>query len=56
MSGLKINFAKSRLIGIDMESEIIEEWAYVIGCKNDSLPNSYLGLPLGAKDLSKCGG
>ncbi|EOY02885.1 Uncharacterized protein TCM_017287 [Theobroma cacao] len=53
MSGLKINFAKSSLTGIDMELEVMEEWANLVGCGRDSLPTSYLGLPLGANHRSQ---
>ncbi|EOY08208.1 Uncharacterized protein TCM_022551 [Theobroma cacao] len=53
MSGLKKNFAKNSLMGIDMELDIMEEWAKMIGCKNESLPSSYLRLPLGANHRSK---
>ncbi|XP_017974454.1 PREDICTED: uncharacterized protein LOC18601081 [Theobroma cacao] len=53
MSALKINFAKSSLTGIDMELEVMEEWANLVGCGRDSLPTSYLGLPLGVNHRSQ---
>ena len=49
MSGLKINLIKSEIIPIGPVTNV-EELASELGCKIDSLPTSYLGLPLGAKD------
>ncbi|RVX00219.1 putative ribonuclease H protein [Vitis vinifera] len=46
-SGLRINLAKSELIPVG-EVEEIEEMAVELGCRVGSLPNVYLGLPLGA--------
>ncbi|RVX19065.1 putative ribonuclease H protein [Vitis vinifera] len=46
-SGLRINLAKSELIPIG-EVEEIEKMAVELGCRMGSLPNVYLGLPLGA--------
>ncbi|RVW76366.1 hypothetical protein CK203_049900 [Vitis vinifera] len=45
-SGLRINLAKSELIPVG-EVEEIEEMAVELGCRVGSLPNVYLGLPLG---------
>ena len=45
--GLRINLAKSELIPVG-EVEEIEEMAVELGCRVGSLPNVYLGLPLGA--------
>ncbi|RVW70583.1 putative ribonuclease H protein [Vitis vinifera] len=45
-SGLRINLAKSELIPVG-EVEEIEEMAVELGCRVGSLPNAYLGLPLG---------
>ena len=52
MSGLKINFQKSSLFGIDVEQQTLQEWADMICCKVESLPVTYLGLPLGARSNS----
>ncbi|EOY01222.1 Uncharacterized protein TCM_011168 [Theobroma cacao] len=41
MSGLKINFAKSSLMEIDMEPDIIEEWAFLLDV------HPYFGFALG---------
>ncbi|RVW19306.1 LINE-1 reverse transcriptase-like [Vitis vinifera] len=45
-SGLRINLAKSELIPVG-DVEEIEEMAVELGCRVGSLPNVYLGLPLG---------
>ncbi|OMO92976.1 reverse transcriptase [Corchorus capsularis] len=49
VSGLKVNFAKSSLIGINANPDVIKQWADEVNCKVGSLPCSYLGLPLGAR-------
>ncbi|KAI5441786.1 hypothetical protein KIW84_011012 [Lathyrus oleraceus] len=48
MSGLKVNFLKSKLVGINIPQNWIIEAAEVIKCGMSSLRNSYLGLPIGA--------
>nr|GEX39836.1 reverse transcriptase domain, reverse transcriptase zinc-binding domain protein [Tanacetum cinerariifolium]GEY24961.1 reverse transcriptase domain, reverse transcriptase zinc-binding domain protein [Tanacetum cinerariifolium] len=47
VSGVKINLLKSRLFGIDVSEEEVVNIARVGYCFNDSLPFSYLGLPIG---------
>ena len=49
MSGLKINLIKREIILIRPMTNA-EELASELGCKIGSLPTSYLGLPLGAKN------
>ncbi|KAJ9547422.1 hypothetical protein OSB04_019965 [Centaurea solstitialis] len=46
-SGLKINFNKSRLSGVMVTKEEISRMARWLGCKEESLPFLYLGLPVG---------
>ena len=48
MSGLKINFQKSCLLGINMDFQILKERVDVICSKIKNLPSIYLGLPFGA--------
>lgn len=48
MSGLKINFDKSMIFGINIPASFIPLYAQAFGCKQGSLPTKYLGLPLGA--------
>ncbi|XP_039003080.1 uncharacterized protein LOC120129709 [Hibiscus syriacus] len=52
MAGLHLNLAKSKLLGINMEEEVLTDWASQIGCSVGSSPTEYLVLPLGAKKNS----
>ncbi len=52
-SGLKINFSKSRIIPINMESSQATRIARIFGCTTDGFPFTYLGLPLSPKALHK---
>jgi hypothetical protein len=44
ISGLKVNMAKSVLIPMDNVGDL----AGILGCRTNSIPLKYLGLPLGA--------
>lgn len=46
VSGLKVNLAKSSLIGIATEESTLDWLVDIMGCKVDSLPSCFLGLPL----------
>ena len=48
ISGLKVNFYKSSVIGINLDIEYTSGLANTIFCRSDSFPFRYLGLPLGA--------
>lgn len=48
MSGLKINFSKSSLSGVNVPHEDVVLLAEIMGCKVELLPIKYLRLPLGA--------
>ncbi|XP_015948915.1 uncharacterized protein LOC107473843 [Arachis duranensis] len=48
MSGLSINFDKSSLIPINCEEQWAQNMCQLLGCKGESLPVKYLGIPLGA--------
>lgn len=52
MSDLKINLAKSEMFQVGEECNM-ESLAWILGCKINTLPASYLGLPLGASYKSK---
>ncbi|EOY03669.1 Uncharacterized protein TCM_018759 [Theobroma cacao] len=64
VSGLRINFSKSHLIGIGVEQNLVENWARRISCQIGEVPTTYLGLPLGVNHNSwdkvcnykECGG
>ena len=47
MSGLKVNFHKSELVGINVPQSWLHEAVDVLNCKIGSLPILYVGLPVG---------
>ncbi|GAU29337.1 hypothetical protein TSUD_227080 [Trifolium subterraneum] len=47
VSGLKINFHKSMLFGVNVNDSWLHEAASVLRCKHGRLPFLYLGLPIG---------
>ena len=47
LSGLKVNFSKSLLVGINVHGSWLSEAASVLNCKIGSTPFVYLGLPIG---------
>lgn len=46
VSGLKVNFFKSELLGVRISYNRLGELALIFFCKAGSLPATYLGLPL----------
>lgn len=44
---MRVNHAKSSMVGIHVEEPWISRLASIIGCKVDIWPLNYLGLPLG---------
>ena len=52
VSGLKVNFHKSQVVGVALDSNYIAESAARIFCQFSWLPLMYLGLPLGVS--AKC--
>jgi hypothetical protein len=46
-SGLKVNFNKSELIGINVQPSWLLDAANTLNCKVGNLPTKYLGLPIG---------
>ncbi|KAE8716020.1 hypothetical protein F3Y22_tig00110156pilonHSYRG00217 [Hibiscus syriacus] len=52
MSGLNLNLSKSKLFGVNLGEELLEERASVVGCGVGALPMSYLGLPVGTSKNS----
>jgi hypothetical protein len=48
MSGLKVNFSKSRLFGVNVENDFMTIAAKFLNCKLGTIPFVYLGLPVGA--------
>jgi len=47
MSGLKVNFQKSELVGVNLSRSWLLKAATVLNCRVSSLPIMYLGLPVG---------
>jgi hypothetical protein len=47
VSGLKFNFHKSKLYGVNISDSWLHEAASVLHCKHGRLPFLYLGLPIG---------
>ncbi|XP_039688276.1 uncharacterized protein [Medicago truncatula] len=47
MSGLKVNFNKSLLVGVNISESWLVEAALVLSCKVGKIPFMYLGLPIG---------
>jgi hypothetical protein len=52
-SGLKVNFWKSGLIGINVNSTFMEMACTFLNCRQALLPFKYLGLPIGANPKSE---
>lgn len=48
VSGLRVNWGKSSLIPVKDVPQI-QRLASILGCKVESLPTTYLGMPLGSK-------
>ena len=47
VSGLKVNFNKSMLIGVNIPNTWLSEAASVLNCRIGTTPFVYLGLPIG---------
>ncbi|KAK2415745.1 hypothetical protein QL285_038202 [Trifolium repens] len=52
-SGLKVNFLKSCLIGVNVISSFMEMACTFLNCREGSIPFKYLGLPIGANPKSE---
>jgi hypothetical protein len=48
VSGLKVNFSKSCLMGVNVPNSFLQGAASFLNCKLGSIPFIYLGLPVGA--------
>jgi len=47
LSGLKVNFSKNQLVGVNVPAPWLSEAAMVLNCKVGSISFVYLGLPIG---------
>jgi hypothetical protein len=52
-SGLKVNFHKSMLTGVNVSDSWLTEAASVMNCRTGKIPFIYLGLPIGG-DMRRC--
>jgi hypothetical protein len=50
-TGLRVNYAKSALVPLNMSQQHAIYMAGVIGCQNQGMPFPYLGLPMGSTML-----
>ncbi|GAU47110.1 hypothetical protein TSUD_403430 [Trifolium subterraneum] len=48
VSGLKVNFYKSKLYGVNIEDYFLRASSAYLNCEVDSIPFRFLGLPVGA--------
>jgi hypothetical protein len=46
ISGLKVNFHKSMLVGVNIDDSWLVDASLVINCKIGHVPFIYLGLPI----------
>lgn len=46
-TGLKVNYAKSMMVPINVSKDRLSHLANIFGCSTGSFPFTYLGLPLG---------
>ena len=53
VSGLKINFGKSTILGINLEEADVTYLAEIVQCSVGNWPIKYLGLPLGGNPTRK---
>ncbi|XP_058092657.1 uncharacterized protein LOC131239116 [Magnolia sinica] len=53
VSGLRINMDKSKLLGINVTPETLQSFANILGCQIQSLPTSFVGLPLSVRTPHK---
>ncbi|KEH16435.1 hypothetical protein MTR_0186s0100 [Medicago truncatula] len=51
ISGLKVNFNKSMLTGVNISDSWLSEAALVLNCRKGTIPFVYLGLPIGGDSM-----
>ena len=55
MLGLEINFKESKICGVGVDDDFVEQARNILSWKSGSLPIKYLGLPVGSNPKSiKC--
>ncbi|CAK8570156.1 unnamed protein product [Lathyrus sativus] len=53
VSGLKVNFSKSKVIGVNLDDGFLEVASNFLSCATTSLPFNFLGIPIGANPRRK---
>ncbi|PNX65997.1 ribonuclease H [Trifolium pratense] len=53
VSGLKVNFFKSKLYGINLEDNFLSAASEFLHCGVDSIPFRFLGIPVGSNPRRK---
>ncbi|KAK2457421.1 hypothetical protein QL285_004692 [Trifolium repens] len=53
VSGLKVNFHKSKLYGVNLEDSFLSASLSFLHCEVDSIPFRFLGIPVGANPRRK---
>lgn len=56
VSSLKINFSKSVILGVSTGDISLYHFANIPGCRIDSFPSTYLGLPLASAGYQNLSG
>jgi hypothetical protein len=51
--GLKINFVKSKLYGVNMDPSFLVAGATFLSYRSDVIPMTFLGIPVGANPRRK---
>lgn len=51
MTGLKVNFLKTKVMGIGLSNMELTNAAAMLGCQMDNFPITYLGIPLNFRTL-----
>ncbi|KAG9444848.1 hypothetical protein H6P81_016188 [Aristolochia fimbriata] len=52
-SGQKVNWSKTKVFEFNIDHEVLQEFATMLGCSVGTLPSEYLGLPLFHSRVSK---
>lgn len=50
-TGLKINYTKSTAVPMHLDEQLAEQYIQALGCRQEGLPQTYLGLPLSCGKL-----
>ena len=53
-TGLQVNFHKSMVIGVGTEAQVVQNEMDFMGCKIESFPFKYLGIPLSGIGFCSC--